>query len=111
MFYDASNFDKIIAGGGSISNDVYCAMAGEDADFLIAGDLGNVDFRRDLSKITAPMLILAGRYDRVAFPRWTIQYKRYAPKAKFVMFEKSGHFPFIEQTDETMGVLREFLQR
>jgi hypothetical protein len=27
------------------------------------------------------------------------------------MFEKSGHFPFIEETDETVRVLREFLQR
>jgi proline iminopeptidase len=85
-------------------------MTGEDRDFLIGGDLGNFDFRRDLSKIAAPMLILAGRYDRVAVPRWTIQYKRYAPQDKFVMFEKSGHFPFIEQTDQAMRVMRDFLQ-
>jgi proline iminopeptidase len=110
LFYDASNFDKVIAGGGSINNDVYCAMTGEDGDFLIAGDLGNFDFRRDLKKISGPMLILAGRYDRIAFPRWTIQYKHYAPQAKFVMLEKSGHFPFVEQTDETLGLLRDFLQ-
>ena len=87
LFYDTSNFDKVIA--GSQNNDVYCAMTGEDGDFLIAGDLGNFDFRRDLKKISGPMLILAGRYDRIAFPRWTIQYKRYAPQAKFVMLEKA----------------------
>ncbi len=110
MFYDASNFDKIIRGGGSVSNDVYCAMTGEDGDFLIAGDLGNFDFRRDLKKVSVPMLILAGRYDRVALPHWTIEYKRYAPQAKFVMLEKSGHFPFIEQTDETLRLVRDFLQ-
>jgi len=76
LFYDTSNFDKVIA--GSQNNDVYCAMTGEDGDFLIAGDLGNFDFRSDLKKVSVPMLILAGRYDRIAFPRWTIQYKRYA---------------------------------
>ena len=108
LFYDTSNFDKVIA--GSQNNDVYCAMTGEDGDFLIAGDLGNFDFRRDLKKVSVPMLILSGRYDRIAFPRWTIQYKRYAPQAKFVMLEKSGHFPFVEQTDETVGLLRDFLQ-
>jgi len=26
------------------------------------------------------------------------------------MLEKSGHFPFVEQTDETVGLLRDFLQ-
>jgi proline iminopeptidase len=50
---------------GSQNNDVYCAMTGEDGDFLIAGDLGNFDFRRDLKKVSVPMLILAGRYDRI----------------------------------------------
>jgi proline iminopeptidase len=108
LFYDTSNFDKVTA--GSENNDVYCAMTGEDGDFLIAGDLGNFDFRRDLKKISVPMLILAGRYDRIAFPRWTIQYKRYAPQAKSVMLERSGHFPFVEQADETVGLLRYFLR-
>jgi proline iminopeptidase len=111
MFYNASNFDKIMRGGGSVNNDVYCAITGEDADFLVSGDMGKFDYRLDLKKLTMPLLILVGRYDRVAFPRWTIQYKRYAPQAQFVMFEKSGHFPFIEETDETVRVLREFLQR
>jgi proline iminopeptidase len=95
---------------GSQNDDVYCAMTGEDGDFLIAVDLGNFNFRRDLKKVSVPMLILAGRYDRIAFPRWTVQYKRCAPQAKFVMLEKSGHFPFVEHTDETVGLLRDFLQ-
>jgi proline iminopeptidase len=111
MFYNTSNFDKIMAGGGSVNNDVYCAITGEDADFLVSGDMGKFDYRLDLKKLTMPLLILVGRYDRIAFPRWTIQYKRYAPQAQFVMFEKSGHFPFIEETDETVRVLREFLQK
>ncbi len=111
MFYDPDNFEKIVRGGGSVNNDVYCAIAGEDADFLVSGDMGKFDFRLDLKKITAPLLVLAGRYDRIAFPRWTIQYKRYAPQAQFVMLEKSGHFPFVEQTDDTMRILRDFLHK
>lgn len=110
-FYNASNFDKIVAGGGSINNDVYCAITGDDADYLVSRDLGNFDYRLDLKKLAMPVLIIAGRFDRISIPRWTIQYKRYAPQAQFVMFEKSGHFPFLEETSETMRVLREFLQR
>ncbi len=111
MFYNPDNFAKILRGGGSMNNDVYCAIAGEDADFLASGDLGKFDFRLDLKKITVPMLVLAGRYDRIVFPRWTIQYKHYAPQAQFVMFEKSGHFPFLEQTDDIMQTLLDFLHK
>jgi proline iminopeptidase len=73
MFYNTSNFDKIMAGGGSVNNDVYCAITGEDADFLVSGDMGKFDYRLDLKKLTMPLLILVGRYDRIAFPRWTIR--------------------------------------
>ena len=56
-----------------------------------------------------PVLVLAGRYDRVSIPRFAAQYKRYAPDAKFVMFEQSGHMPFIEEPDKAEAVLREML--
>jgi proline iminopeptidase len=111
MFYNASTFEKLMHSDGSVNNDVYCAITGDDADFLVSGDMGKFDFRLDLKKLSMPILILAGRYDRVSIPRWSVQYKRYAPQARFVMFEKSGHFPFIEETDETVRILREFLQK
>jgi proline iminopeptidase len=112
MFYNAATFEeKLMHSDGSINNDVYCAIAGDDADFMVSGDISKIDFRLDLGKFTMPTLILAGRYDRVVIPRWSVQFKRYAPQAQFVMFEKSGHFPFIEETGETVRVLREFLQR
>jgi proline iminopeptidase len=110
MFYDASVFEKLAESGASFNNDVYCTIGGEDADFRISGDLSNFDFRPNLRTLRLPMLILAGRFDRVAFPSWTEQYKRFAPQAQFIMFEKSGHFPFIEETDYAMQVLRDFLK-
>jgi proline iminopeptidase len=38
-----------------------------------------------------------------------MQFKQYAPKAEFVMFEKSGHQPFVEEPDKYFKVLRDFL--
>jgi pimeloyl-ACP methyl ester carboxylesterase len=46
-----------------------------------------------------PVLVLAGRYDRVFSPRFSLQFKKYAPRAQFVMFEHSGHFTFMEESD------------
>ena len=58
-----------------------------------------------------PVLIIAGRYDRVAVPYIMVKYKEYCPQAKFVMFEKSGHNPQIEQPEEDFTLIREFLEK
>ena len=107
-FYNASNADKIQS---DFNPDVYYAIAGDDADFLIGGDIVRLDFRTQLKNLKMPTLIIAGRYDRVAQPRFAIQFKRYAPQAQFAMFEKSGHWPYVEENDKMMRLLREFLDK
>jgi proline iminopeptidase len=106
-FHDASKAELLPQGDGN--NEVYYTIAGEDADFKIGGDIAALDFRAELHKLKMPMLILAGRFDRISIPRYSVEFKRYAPQAQFVMFESSGHFPFIEEPDETEAVLRDFL--
>ena len=106
-FYNPSNAEGLAQ--PDFNPEVYYSMAGDDADFLIGGDIAKLDFRTELKNLKMPTLILTGRYDRVSLPRFAVQFKRYAPQAKFVMFEKSGHNPFIEETAKTMEVLREFL--
>ena len=48
-------------------------------------------FRADLQKLKMPILIVAGRFDRISMPRYAIEYKKYAPQARFVIMEESGH--------------------
>jgi len=110
-FYDASNADKVSRDSLSMNTDVYYQIAGKDADFLISGDIGPLDFRDKLKDLKMPMLILQGRFDRISIPRFAIKYKSYAPLAEFVMFEKSGHDPFIEEPDKTFKVITDFLKR
>ncbi len=107
-FYDASNADKLAT---EINADVYYSIAGDDADFLIGGDIAKLDFRIQLKNLRMPTLIVAGRFDRVVLPRFSAQFKQYAPQAEFVMFEKAGHFTFIEDPDATFEVLRKFLSK
>jgi pimeloyl-ACP methyl ester carboxylesterase len=80
-----------------LNNDVYCQIAGRDADFTLGGDMASIDFRSKLRDIRAPTLVLAGRFDRVAIPRYAVQFKTLMPRAEFVMFEQSGHMPFAEE--------------
>jgi proline iminopeptidase len=107
-FYDASKAEHL---EHTNNPDVYYTIAGYDCDFLIGGDMTNIDFRMKLKDMKMPMLILASRFDRVALPRFSIQFKKYAPQAEFVWFEKSGHQPFLEEPDKYFKVVREFLSK
>jgi len=110
-YYDPSNVNINSYASLNINIQVYAQIAGPDADFILGGDLASLDFRAQLSIVRIPTLILAGRFDRVAIPRYSIQYKRFMPQAQFVMFERSGHLPFIEEPQRHDAVLRDFLKR
>ncbi|MBS1664601.1 MAG: proline iminopeptidase-family hydrolase [Bacteroidetes bacterium] len=89
---------------------LYYQLAGRDADVTLGGDLANIDFRPRLKEITVPTLIIAGRFDRVSIPRYALQYKELMPAARFVMFEKSGHHPSIEEPELHDKIVRDFLR-
>jgi len=110
-FYDASNADKMSTEDGWINADVYYQIAGDDADFLISGDMAKLDFRTQLKNLKMPMLIVSGRFDRVSMPKFSMLYQTYAPQAKYVMFEKSGHNQFIEEPELYFKTIREFLSK
>lgn len=90
---------------------LYYQMVGKDGDFIVGNDIGNFDFRKDLKHLKMPILIIAGRYDRVAVPWMQVKYKEYCPQAKFVLFERSGHNPQVEEQAAEFKLIREFLAR
>ena len=108
-FYDASKAKNTQFGEGN--DEVYYQIVGRDGDFAVGGDIAALDFRADLQKLKMPILIVGGRFDRISMPRYAIEYKKYAPQARFVIMEQSGHFPFVEQPDQTLALLREFLRQ
>ncbi|MEO7291959.1 MAG: alpha/beta fold hydrolase [Ginsengibacter sp.] len=94
-----------------LNTKLYYQMVGKDGDFIVGSDIGNFDFRKDLKKLTMPVLIYGGRYDRVAVPSMMVKYKEYCPQAKFVMFENSGHNPQVEEPSQLFALLRDFLRK
>jgi proline iminopeptidase len=107
-YYDPSN--ATIRDSLDVNQHVYCQLAGPDADMVLGGDMVSLDFRQKLKEIKIPTLIIAGRWDRTAIPRFTTQYKELMPQASFVIFEKSGHLPFIEEPENHTGIVTDFLQ-
>ncbi len=115
-FMYAYNPDKFTGRGGkpypnSFNSKLYYQMVGKDGDFIVGNDIGNFDFRKQLKDLKMPILILTGRYDRVAVPWMAVKYKEYCPQAQFVMFEKSGHNPQVEEPEKEFQVINGFLAK
>jgi proline iminopeptidase len=90
---------------------VYYQLVGADGDFKVKGDIGNFDVTKHLRDLKMPVLILAGRYDRVAVPKFTVLFKSYCPQATFIMFEHSGHWPQLEEPEKTFSAITSFLKK
>ncbi len=72
--------------------------------------LPSYDVTARLGEITAPTLVITGRSDFITPPKQGGE--RLAariPGAKLEIFEKSGHFPFIEENERFIEVVRPFL--
>jgi proline iminopeptidase len=95
----------------SHQSEVYYQMVGKDGDFIVGSDIGNFDYRKQLKDLKMPVLIVTGRFDRVAVPWMAIKYKEYCPQAQFVIFEKSGHNPQVEEPEKEFKLINEFLAR
>ena len=95
----------------SFNSKLYYQMVGKDGDFIVGNDIGNFDYRKQLKDLKMPILIIGGRYDRVAVPWMMVKYKDYCPQAQFVMFEKSGHNPQVEEPEKEFSLIVEFMKK
>lgn len=88
--------------------DVYYSIIGRDADFFVGGSMIDLDFRRQLKNIKSQTIVIAGRYDGVSTPEYAVQYKQFMPQAEFVMFEQSGHNPYLEEPEKFYKLFEDF---
>jgi proline iminopeptidase len=95
----------------SMNSKLYYQMVGKDGDFIVGSDIGTFDYRKQLKNLKMPVLIIGGRYDRVAVPWMMVKYKEYCPQAEFVIFEKSGHNPQVEEPEKEFPVINSFLAK
>ena len=68
-----------------------------------------VDYATRLGQVRAPTLICAGRFDPQTPLPCSEELKEGIPAARMILFEKSGHSPFIEERDFFMQTVEAFL--
>ena len=108
-FYNQENAAQLLDGKWAPNLDLYFEFTGHDIDFFIGGEVSTLpDFRPRLKELTMPVLILAGRYDRALYPRYQMEFKQYCPQADFRIFEQSGSFIHIEETQKLLAVINDF---
>lgn len=92
------------------SGDVcYAAMWGA-SEFSATGNLKNWSVWEKLPAITCPTLITCGRYDE-STPRLNKRLQRAIGGSALHVFARSAHMSHLEQTDQYLRVLKQFLSR
>jgi len=76
-----------------------------------AQDYGGIDIEDWLGGVTHPVLVLAGRHDRVCPVAASQDMARRLPNAELVVFENSAHMTFAEEQDRYLATVRQFLGR
>ncbi|MGH7696758.1 MAG: alpha/beta fold hydrolase [Gemmatimonadaceae bacterium] len=107
-FADARNLSK--------SRGDFCA-GGPDAltnkarsvDRYSMASLGDWDWRPALGKLTAPALIIHGEMDGIP-PETGRDWAAALPNGKFLLLERSGHFPYLEVPERFFAAVETFLR-
>jgi proline iminopeptidase len=110
-FYDPAKVKAIVFDEHTFNAEEYYQIAGPDADFQLGSEMLAFDHTAELGNLKMPVLVIAGRADGIVYPAVALRFKRYLTQAEMVIFEKSGHFPFIEETDKQVEVIKTFLSR
>ncbi len=98
----------------ALNKSVYLAMLGPDPEWQVGGTVRGVELLARLKAVTAPTLLLTGRFDQVAPPSVMMEMQRALPAsvaASSLVFEHSGHRPFIEEPAAWAKAVSDFMQR
>jgi proline iminopeptidase len=70
-----------------------------------------IEVEAGLPHVTQPLLACTGRHDRTCPPEAAARIAELVPQGELQVFEHSGHMSFVEQTEEYLQVVGDFLDR
>lgn len=76
---------------------------------LFAAELPNMALVEHLEEIAVSTLVIGGRYDRAIPVHHSVELAEHIPGAQLVVFEHSGHFPYLEEPDRFRRMLAGYL--
>ena len=76
----------------------------------VAAGLEQYDLTHALPHVRAPSLVIYGASDRVVQPAYQLEFRGRLLTARFVEFQESGHFPFLEEPEPFARVVHYFAE-
>ncbi|HEY1261927.1 MAG TPA: proline iminopeptidase-family hydrolase [Terriglobales bacterium] len=92
----------------SVAWDVYREMWGSHGEFVVDGNLTEVEYVDKLPQIKVPTLIIVGDHDE-SDPKMSEEMHAKIAGSKLVILPKSGHMTFVDQPERFLGEIRQFV--
>jgi proline iminopeptidase len=100
---------EVMTEGSKRSNgEIYNIMWGP-SEFCVTGNLKDFDCTPSLHEVKTESLFLCGRFDE-ATPESTAYFASLVPGAKLHVFENSSHTGYLEEHDEYINAVKDFLK-
>jgi proline iminopeptidase len=103
------NYDPL-SSNTSTAWDVYREMWGSDGEFVVDGNLKEVEYVDQLSQIKVPTLIIVGDHDE-SDPKMSREMHERIAGSQLVILPNSGHMTFVDQPEQFLKAVREFVAR
>jgi proline iminopeptidase len=101
------NYDPLSSNTGT-AWDVYREMWGSDGEFVVDGNLKEVEYVGQLSQIKVPTLIIVGDHDE-SNPRMSREMHEKISGSQLVILPDSGHMTFVDQPELFLKTVRDFI--
>src|SRR5450631_230404 len=101
------NYDPLASNTGT-AWDVYREMWGSDGEFIIDGNLKEVEYVGQLSQIKVPTLIIVGDHDE-SDPKMSQEMHEKIAGSQLVILTNSGHMTFVDQPGQFLKAVRDFI--
>jgi proline iminopeptidase len=101
------NYDPV-SSNTSTAWDVYREMWGSNGEFIVDGNLKEVEYVSRLPEIKVPTLIIVGDHDE-SDPRMSQEMHEKIAGSKLVILPKSGHMTFVDQPEMFLKAVGEFV--
>ncbi|HUM05961.1 MAG TPA: proline iminopeptidase-family hydrolase [Terriglobales bacterium] len=100
--------DDPVSSNTSTAWDVYREMWGSHGEFVVDGNLSEVEYVGKLSQIKVPTLIIVGDHDE-SDPKMSQEMHEKIAGSKLVILPQSGHMTFVDQPEIFLKAIRDFV--
>jgi proline iminopeptidase len=101
------NYDPLNQNTGT-AWDVYREMWGSNGEFVLDGNLKEVEYVGQLSQIKVPTLIIVGDHDECD-PKMSQEMHEKIAGSQLVILPSSGHMTFVDQPEQFLKAVRDFV--